>query len=592
MKKVIFFSTIFTLVAGSVFFYKYNMSNTTDINETKINSKYNKQTLIEVDKKTSNLIESASEKSQVTYNTKFSVKFAPKEKLSITPENRVSFKLSFLPKENNFYYGIAYDFTHDKSNISSAIINTEIKKIGFTLQRFENGDIKNIDLLGLPQDHPFYVIKNIVGQFIHAADGTTKEIELKDGTYTYTYKKIGPNKTKRILNNVNYNDDSKSFINSHYESWFIEHSKNNWPQRMSFKMDREVNFQNGILAINQAVLSNQIKVPRISDWDNKSIFAHNANAIYEIAPLKDGPLSKPEKINDEKEFNEALAKLDKALDPGLAKEIGLYLLNELDLREIMALLIDDERSTEHHAHIIYGIQKVGTHQAEQYLGEIAANSDISSLNRQRAIVSSGLFDNASQTSIDNLSNLIGDPDKSVSNAAILNLGNISSKSPELDNQIRDILLHNLETSEDPYNSILAISNTNNPVYDKHILKYINDERFHVREAAYSIIARRREFQSIVLKALLEENHPNVIAKIANTIKNYNNLPLPQEFLPKLRQRILGNDHPVIINRLLYFYLEIRKIYRYDDKEFLKLIVNKPSISDSSKKVINDILLTL
>ncbi|RXJ69490.1 hypothetical protein CS022_23740 [Veronia nyctiphanis] len=524
---------------------------------------------------------------QIVYINNFSMKMGLAENIAHSQSNQLTFKLAFKPLEDSFYLGMAYDLKPIFTNSDSILINADIKQLGFTLRRRPDGKITDINMLGLPENHPYAMVEHIVSQLSFLSDGSNSRVTLKDGTYHYQYSLSAADKTTRELLEVEHHNVPEDLIKKHNESWYVIHPDSGWPTKMAFEMERDVEFQGSILAVQQTIDSKRIAEPRLTFWDEELRFANNANAGLTVPEPE---LNEPTiAISNQTEFYNALAMLDNALDPSLARAMGLFMINEQTPDDIMAFLMDENMPTEHHAHIIYAIQKADTPLAEEYLADIAANVDISSLNRTRAIVSSGQFKNASQTSIDSLYNLMDDTEQGIANAASLNLGTIAKKSPKHDQQIADILLNRLRKESDPYMAILSISNINNPEYDRYIEPYLKDSRFYVRAAAYSIIARRHSHQNGVLAALLSEGHPTVIDSITKTMVKYENVPVPSTFLPHLRNRINGDGPAVIASRLIKFYLALKGQFNQTDVYFLQSLLNNSRISDTDKSDIGKAL---
>ncbi|WP_129124329.1 HEAT repeat domain-containing protein [Veronia nyctiphanis] len=531
-----------------------------------------------------------TETNQITYENTFTMRMGLSENLNNVQSNVVSFRLAFKRINDVSYLGIAYDLKPIYTNSESAVIETDIEQLGFTVSRNINGKITDIDLLGLPQNHPYGMVKHVVSQLSFLPAGTEMRYSLEDGIYHYEYTRESPSRTSRRLIEIDHQNIPEDLINRHNESWYVKHEGTEWPKEMLFNMQREVQFQGRLLAVEQNIESKRVISPELALWSQETLFAQNANAGFTV------PMAVPEEENIQianvVDFQNALMLLDANLDPAVAKAMGLFMLEEQTPDEIMSFLMDDALPTEHHAHIIYALQKAGTPLAEEYLGEIASNADISTLNRTRAIVSSGLFDGASQTSIDSLYNLMSDNEQSIANAASLNLGTIAKRTPKFDQQIGGILLNKLKSDSDPYMALLSISNINNPAYDKYVIPYAKDSRFHVRAAAYSIIARRNNQQNNVLTALLSERHPKVIDSIANTLVKFQNVPVPSTFLPHLRSRITGDGPPVISSRLVKFYLALKVQFNQTDIQFLRGLISSKTLSESDRSDISKALFGL
>jgi hypothetical protein len=527
---------------------------------------------------------------QITYSNLFSVRMGVAKNIDTVKDNQLKFKLAFKKVDKTLYRAVLYGVESVFTNKNSSMITTDTPALGFTVKRSTDGQISDVNLLGLADDHPYAIVKHVVTQLSFKTDGSDIKLSLIDGTYHYRYISQTPNKIIRKLINIKPLNAVPDMVFEHEEDWFVDHVGTAWPQKMDLNLYRKVDVNGQKISFKEHILSTLFEEDELDYWSNEALFSHNANITLVskgVAPKQEGIV-----ITDLSGFNQALFSLDSRLDPQLAIAIGQYLLAHHSLDEVFEFLMDEDRPTQHHSHMIYALQKAGTLKAENYLNEIANNIDLTKQNRTRAVVSSGQFKNATETSVNNLNNLMDDDEEFVADAAMLNLGTMSKNSPKLKQQIGDILLDRLENEADPYMAILAISNTNNPIYDENVLPYLQDSRFYIRSAAFSIIARRSSYQSIVLNALLKEQHPSVIDTIAKTIVKYENTPVPNVFMSHLRKRIVSPGAAVTISRLLKFYLALKLQFQEVDLDFLISLKDNPNISNTSLQMVDDYLKSL
>ena len=531
-----------------------------------------------------------------------------------TSTGKITFLLEFQPDEfiDDAYKGIVHGFEYGGETQVDPSDN--ITKLGFKLNRTRNSWFDNIDLLGLPENHSYAIINKLIPQLSYLSEGKTGTIALSDGHYTYEYKDedAGGKTRKIILVNHRAEFEKGATLVSNNEEWFLQKSKDDWPERMKYSINRttipkKIDSKMDQVEPKPSKISQFLTIERINasveiDWNDPMLFDIQSNSRYKKTSVDTETMGLT--IASDAEMLSALASLEGRISSELAKALGLYILSEKSLTDIENYLNDPNISSRQQSLIIYALQKVATLEAELALGSLAKSTQITSENRSRSIVSLGQFGNNSVRSITVMQELLEDTDEFVADTALLNLGVIAKNAPSVAEHVREILRElvgkdsNLQANQKPnsanadsdlYLQLMSIGNTDDPTYDDLLYPYIEHQEFQIRGAALGVLARRKDHQDMVLTKVLQEKNPNVVDLITKNIINFQNIPVPSGYLNAIRNSILKTTIPETQSRRLNFHLALSPQHTNRDIDFLKQLFSSDKVSTIDKQKIQDYL---
>ncbi len=396
----------------------------------------------------------------------------------------------------------------------------------------------DVDFLGLPVGHPGHAIGFLLEQLSYQTDATLVINEAM-GPVQYQYNKSFDKVTrvKRVA------AEKPQQLKSSNEFWQLS-LNNDWPSELRFYTNKTHQTENSVLNVSQKVYLEVADVA--ASWlENQFIAQANANLSFDGAQAK----TAAHQIIDQASFDKALLQLIDSADAELAKAVGLYLLEHYSDHDLVNLINAQHPDAKVASLLIYALQKAGNFAAEVMLTQLYQHVELGDINKQRVLMSMGRFEGATEQTLNALTNITLDEQKTMADTALLSIGSLAKFSRSQKAAVEDVLAHKLAQPGNESMVITAIKNSGLTRFNDKVENMLGHPRESVNVAAIKLLSKDPKYQSRLVDYALNSRQAKSITALRVALSNQG-LALTKAQKQQIEQTLAAIKHPVIKKQLV------------------------------------------
>ncbi|MDK2595592.1 HEAT repeat domain-containing protein [Pseudoalteromonas obscura] len=401
------------------------------------------------------------------------------------------------------------------------------------LVKYKNHQFSELDMLGLSSQHPLSVLSKVLDLMSYSLD---KPLTFEDALGVKTFQYV----QRQNMIERSITEQKKSADNEELEQWLITLDGDKPESILALDYsNKQIWRRDGQqYQVVQSVTVKPIKHTPFepTDW----LASHNQHVLPPTAQVQEVVI-----VTNEN-FLEHIQSLRTNLDPMLAKEIGLFMLENFDQSALKRLFQEHEGAT---SAFIYALQKAQTMQAEQMLSDLLIDSDLSQQVQQKLVMALGRFENASEVGFASLRHVVEQSSTpALSDMALLSIGTMSKFSPDQSRQVANYLTDQLANPQQLSTAVLAMANSKNPQLIAKLPVYLQHSDMQVRKSAIKSLARMADYQDQVVSSLVASPQVGAIDAFSRVYQQAN-YKLSTHNLDRLEHLYQSQSNPVVKKRL-------------------------------------------
>lgn len=407
--------------------------------------------------------------------------------------------------------------------------------------QYQNFVFNNIDLLGLPIEHPVNSIRYLLKQLSYQPNDPLS-IEDASSINRYQYDIVDTKVTRLLLSRKDKNIQVPITANSFEEQWSLSLSDAYFPEQLTAILESLYLNEGSRFTVKQTVT--------LSAFDNqlawaKLIFSNDANATL---VTKNTTLNANISITSADELMKALLKLVNITDEALVIAVGKYLIANYSTDSIVELINQQQSTSKIASLIIYSIQKNNTFPAEVMLVNLISHPELQIENKQRVVMSLGRFEAVSDLSLHKLTELAQQHQNQLANTAQLSVGTVARYNHEQQYKVKNFLSEQLTQGHNTAVTLLAINNSGINDLNEQVVSLLGDKEANTNVALIKLLANDPIYHDKIIDFAVHSNQAKSINELTRALSS-KKIVLTAEQKQQILSRLETNTSQLIKDQL-------------------------------------------